>query len=86
MTHKFSVIFKNKYSSKFICIFFQNSQKGLSAIIKGMLDLGREAVVRRVYRDNTRVQLGILSPRIKNNYEVGYHYLLMSHALFIPLL
>jgi len=51
-----------------------------------MLDLGREAVVRRVYRDNTRVQLGILSPRIKNNYEVGYHYLLRSHALFIPLL
>ena len=36
-----------------------------------MEELGREALVRRVYRDNSRVQLGVLSPRIKMKYEVG---------------
>jgi hypothetical protein len=34
------------------------------------MELGRDALVRRVYQNNSRVQLGVLSPRIKLNYEV----------------
>ena len=37
-----------------------------------MEEMGKAALVRRVYVNNSRVQIGVLSPRIKLHYEVQY--------------
>lgn len=51
--------------------FFQNSQIALSALVQSMEELGKVAIVRRVYNRNSSVCIGALSPRMKLHYEVN---------------
>ena len=48
----------------------QSAQIALSALINAMEETGKVALVRRVYQLNSRVTLGVLSPKIKFKYEV----------------
>lgn len=40
-----------------------------------MEETGKVALVRRVYRNDSRVRIGVLSPRIKLHYEVIFSFI-----------
>ncbi len=60
------------YSSAFVDFveYWQSAQLGLSAFIRSMREMSKAALVRRVYINNNRVQIGVLCPRIGSDYEV----------------
>lgn len=47
----------------------------MSAFINAMAEVGKVALVRRIYRSGTRARLGVLAPKIKLNFEVCYQTL-----------
>jgi len=64
------------FSQKKAGLVDHNAQIALSAVIQGMEETGKVALVRRVYRNDSRVRIGVLSPRIKLHYEcLVYHEL-----------
>ena len=51
-------------------MLLQSAQIALSALIDAMKEIGKVALVLRVYQRNSKVMIGVLSPQIELNYEV----------------
>lgn len=60
----------NQEFARFQVSLLQSAQIALSSLIYAMEEIGKVALVRRVYNTNSRVTIGCLAPRIKLNYEV----------------
>lgn len=50
---------------------FQAAAIGLSAVIRGLYESDKVAIVRYVFRNKAAPKIGFLSPHIKENYEAS---------------